>query len=191
MLEIKDAVAVITGGAGGIGLEIAKYWVNNGGKVVIADIAQNLLDQAEAELTAMGGEVATVVCNVTKEEDNAKLADKAIEKFGRINLIAPFAGIIKDELMVVLKKETGKVIRKMSLDQFKQVIDINLTGVFLTVRESRRAHDQQQLQGAYLSRFLHGVPWNRGPDQLFLLQGRHFRHAQGDHRGIPPPRSFR
>ena len=96
MLEIKDAVAVITGGAGGIGLEIAKYWVNNGGKVVIADIAQNLLDQAEAELTAMGGEVATVVCNVTKEEDNAKLADKAIEKFGRINLIAPFAGIIKD-----------------------------------------------------------------------------------------------
>jgi 3-oxoacyl-[acyl-carrier protein] reductase len=135
VLEIKDAVAVITGGAGGIGLEIAKYWVNNGGKVVIADIAQNLLDQAEAELKAMGGEVATVVCNVTKEEDNAKLADKAIEKFGRINLIAPFAGIIKDGMMVVPEKETGKVIRKMSLDQFKQVIDINLTGVFLTVRE--------------------------------------------------------
>ena len=135
MLEIKDAVAVVTGGAGGIGLEIAKYWVNNGGKVVIADIAQNLLDQAEAELTAMGGEVATVVCNVTKEEDNAKLADRAIEKFGKINLIAPFAGIIKDGMMVVPEKETGKVIRKMSLDQFKQVIDINLTGVFLTVRE--------------------------------------------------------
>jgi 3-oxoacyl-[acyl-carrier protein] reductase len=135
MLEIKDAVAVITGGGGGIGLEIAKYWVQKGGKVVIADIAQDLLTQAEAELKALGGQVATVVCNVTKEEDNAKLADTAIEKFGKINLVAPFAGIIKDGLLVSTDKQTGKVAKKMSLDQFKMVIDINLTGVFLTVRE--------------------------------------------------------
>jgi 3-oxoacyl-[acyl-carrier protein] reductase len=44
MLEIRDAVAVITGGGGGIGLEVAKYWVRNGGKVVIADVASNLLE---------------------------------------------------------------------------------------------------------------------------------------------------
>ncbi|MFA6411977.1 MAG: SDR family NAD(P)-dependent oxidoreductase [Syntrophales bacterium] len=135
MLEIKGSVAVITGGGGGIGLEIAKYWVNNGGKVVIADIAQSFLDGAEAQLKELGGEVATVVCDVTKEEDNALLADTAIERFGQINLVAPFAGIIKDGLLVATSKETGKVNRKMSLDQFKAVIDINLTGVFLTVRE--------------------------------------------------------
>ncbi len=135
MLEIKDAVAVITGGGGGIGLEFAKYWVKNRGKVVIADIAKNLLDHAEAELQALGGTVATMVCNVTAEEDNAKLADTAIEKFGKINLVAPFAGIIKDGMLVSPDKETGKVTRKMSLDQFKTVIDINLIGVFLTVRE--------------------------------------------------------
>ncbi len=135
MLEIKGSVAVITGGGGGIGLEIAKYWVKNGGKVVIADIAQSFLDGAEAQLKELGGEVVTVVCDVTKEEDNALLADTAIERFGQINLVAPFAGIIKDAMMVATSKETGKVNRKMSLDQFKAVIDINLTGVFLTVRE--------------------------------------------------------
>jgi len=135
MLEIKGSVAVITGGGGGIGLEIAKYWVKNGGKVVIADIAQSFLDGAEAQLKELGGEVATVVCDVTKEEDNAILADTAIERFGQINLVAPFAGIIKDAMMVATSKETGKVNRKMSLEQFKAVIDINLTGVFLTVRE--------------------------------------------------------
>jgi len=135
MLEIKGSVAVITGGGGGIGLEIAKYWVKNGGKVVIADIAQSFLDGAEAQLKKLGGEVVTVVCDVTKEEDNARLADTAIERFGQINLVAPFAGIIKDAMMVATSKETGKVNRKMSLDQFKAVIDINLTGVFLTVRE--------------------------------------------------------
>ena len=43
MLDIKDSIAVITGGGGGIGLEVAKYWVQNGGKVVIADVAEKLL----------------------------------------------------------------------------------------------------------------------------------------------------
>jgi 3-oxoacyl-[acyl-carrier protein] reductase len=72
---------------------------------------------------------------VTKEDDCARLADTAIESFGQINLVAPFAGIIKDGLMLSPDKETGKVTKKMALDQFRSVIDINLTGVFLTVRE--------------------------------------------------------
>jgi len=147
MLEIKGSIAVITGGGGGIGLEIAKYWVKNGGKVVIADIAQSFLDGAETQLKEMGGEVATVVCDVTKEEDNALLADTAIERFGQINLVAPFAGIIKDGMMVATSKETGKVNRKMSLDQFKAVIDINLTGVFLTVRECAERMINNNCQG--------------------------------------------
>jgi 3-oxoacyl-[acyl-carrier protein] reductase len=135
MLEIKDAVAVITGGGGGIGLELARYWVKNGGKAVIVDVAPQFLEGAENELKAMGGEVLSVVCNVTSEDDCAKMADAAIAKFGKINLVAPFAGIIKDGMMVSPDRETGKITRKMSLDQFKSVIDINLTGVFLTVRE--------------------------------------------------------
>jgi len=135
MLEIKNSVAVITGGGGGIGLEIAKYWVRNGGKVVIADVAPQFLENAEAELKGMGGDVLSVVCNVTSEDDCSRLADSAIERFGCINLVAPFAGIIKDSMMVNMDKKTGKVIRKMTLDQFKAVIDINLTGVFLTIRE--------------------------------------------------------
>ncbi len=72
MLEIKGSVAVITGGGGGIGLEIAKYWLRHGGRVVIADIAQSFLENAESQLREIGGEVATVVCDVTKEEDNAR-----------------------------------------------------------------------------------------------------------------------
>jgi 3-oxoacyl-[acyl-carrier protein] reductase len=132
MLQIKDSVAVITGGASGIGLTLAKYWLENGGKVVIGDVVASALEQAAAELQ---GDVATVVCNVTREEDCARLADTAIETFGQINLVAPFAGIIMDGLMVSPDRETGKVTKKMSLDQFQKVIDINLNGVFLTVRE--------------------------------------------------------
>lgn len=132
MLTIKDSVAVITGGASGIGLALSKYWLDNGGKVVIGDVVEDALENAKRELT---GDVETVLCNVTKEEDCAKLADAAIASFGQINLVAPFAGIIKDGLMVSTDRETGKVTRKMTLEQFKAVIDINLTGVFLTIRE--------------------------------------------------------
>ena len=132
MLEIKHSVAVITGGASGIGLEVARYWVRNGGKVVLGDIAEDALTRAEAEIT---GEVTCVVCDVTKETDCANLAGAAIEKFGQINLIAPFAGIILDGLMIDTDRDTGKVKKKMPLEQFQKVLDINLNGVFLTVRE--------------------------------------------------------
>lgn len=99
------------------------------------DIADEPLQKAEAEIESMGGEVGVVKCNVTDEDDCAKLADFAIEKFGRRNLVAPFAGIIADGMMVSPDKETGKVSKKMPLGAWQRVIDINLTGVFLTIRE--------------------------------------------------------
>ncbi len=132
MLEIHDSVAMITGGGSGIGLSLAKYWLAQGGKAVLADIVEANLDKAKEELE---GDVVTVLCDVTREEDSARLADTAIETFGQINLVAPFAGIIKDGLLVAPDRETGKVTKKMLLDDFKAVIDINLTGVFLTVRD--------------------------------------------------------
>lgn len=135
MLEIRDAVAVITGGAGGIGEELAKYWVRQGGKLVLADINPEGLSKVEAEIKAMGGQVATCACDTTNEDDCSRLADLAIEKFGQINLVAPAAGIIRDGLLLAPDRETGKVTKKMSLGNFQAVMDINLTGVFLTVRE--------------------------------------------------------
>jgi 3-oxoacyl-[acyl-carrier protein] reductase len=89
----------------------------------------------EAEIKAMGGAAATLVCDSTKEEDCGRLADLAMEKFGGINLVAPAAGIIRDGLLLAPDRETGKVTKKMSLANFQAVLNINLTGVFLTVRE--------------------------------------------------------
>lgn len=135
MLEIRDSVAVVTGGAQGIGKALAEYWVANGGKVVLADMAEDALEEAKVSLEGLGGKVVGVLCNVTKEADCARLADAAVEAFGKINLVAPFAGITKDGLVLSTDRETGKVSSKMSLDQFQSVLDINLTGVFLTIRE--------------------------------------------------------
>ncbi len=135
MLSIEGSVAVITGGGSGIGETIAKYWVKRGGKVVLGDIMPESLERVAGEIRELGGEVATVAGDVTKEEDNAALAKLAIETFGSINLVAPCAGILGDGLFLSPDRHTGKIKRKMGLDQFQKVLDINLTGVFLTVRE--------------------------------------------------------
>jgi 3-oxoacyl-[acyl-carrier protein] reductase len=135
MLDIEQAVAVITGAGSGIGEVVAKYWVRRGGKAVLADIIPENLSQVERELKDLGGEVCSLLCDVTKEEDNARLAALAIERYNQINLVLPSAGIIKDGLLLSTDRETGKVSKKMSLGQFQSVLNINLTGVFLTVRE--------------------------------------------------------
>ena len=132
MLEIKNAVAVISGGASGMGLTLARFWVENGGSVVLGDVSVSALEQARKEF---GVKAATVECDVTKESDSSRLAETAMAAYGKINLVAPFAGIFKDGLMLSPDRETGQVTAKMSLEQFRQVIDVNLTGVFLTVRD--------------------------------------------------------
>lgn len=134
MLDIKGAVAVITGAGSGIGETMAKYWVKNDGHVVLADIAPEGLSRVEKDIQQMGGKVATHVCDVTKEEDNASLAKLAMTRFGAINLVVPCAGIIKDGLFLSITRDS-KVGKKMSLEQFQTVVDTNLTGVFLTIRE--------------------------------------------------------
>ncbi len=135
MLSIDNSVAVITGGSGGIGKSLAEYWLKNDGKVVIADIQEEALETALFELKRISPNVSTFLCNVTSEEDCSKLALHALETFGAINLVAPFAGITGDGLMLKVDRETGKVTKKMDIELFKKVVDINLTGVFLTVRE--------------------------------------------------------
>lgn len=132
MLSVRDRVAVITGGASGIGLALASRWVAEGGKVVIGDVSEEALERAAGQL---GKACVPVRCDVRSEADCARLADAAVEAFQGIHLVAACAGIIKDGLLVSPDRDTGKVTAKMPLEQFQAVVDVNLTGVFLTVRE--------------------------------------------------------
>jgi 3-oxoacyl-[acyl-carrier protein] reductase len=173
MLSIEGAVAVITGGGSGIGETMAKYWVQHCGRVVLSDVSSESLERVDCAIRAMGGEVATMVGDVTKEEDCAALASLAMETFGAINLVVPCAGIINDGLFLSTDRETGKVSGKMSLAQFQKVIDINLTGVFLTVRECTEQMINNNCKIGH-----------RGSTQLLVDQSCHVGDAQSHYRGI-------
>ena len=138
-MEIKGSVAVITGGGNGIGEAIAKYFVTHGAKVVIVDMAQKHIDRVLGEIKVMGGEAIGVQASVTSEADTARFYQAALEAFGKINIVVSCAGIIRDGTMLGIDKETGKVNRKMGLDKWQPVIDTNLTGTFLTIRDGAEA----------------------------------------------------
>lgn len=135
-MEMKGAVAVVTGGASGIGEAAARAMAAKGAKVVLGDMDLKGLERVAREIVAEGGEAVFAKCNVTKDEDVADLMDLAISKFGALNVCVACAGIIKDGLMLNVDKETGKVKKAMTTEQFKAVIDVNLVGAFITLREA-------------------------------------------------------
>jgi 3-oxoacyl-[acyl-carrier protein] reductase len=135
-MKLKGKVVVITGGASGIGEAVAKDLAAEGMKVAIGDLSQENIDKVVSEIKNAGGQAFGMLCNVTDENQVADLMDKTVENFGEINVVFPSAGVIKDSLMISTDKETGKVKKKMSVQDFKFVVDVNLTGTFITVREA-------------------------------------------------------
>ena len=130
---IKDNVFVVTGAARGLGFAIAKDLASFGGKLALIDMNQEGLEQASASLGEYGVEIRTYVCNVAKEDEVVALFDSIQSDFGQIDGLVNNAGITRDALLV--KRKDG-VTKKMSLEKWQQVIDVNLTGVFLCGREA-------------------------------------------------------
>ena len=135
-MQIKGSVVVITGAASGIGEAAAKSLAAAGAKVVLGDMNEERLQSITTEINAEKGEAISKVVNVTSEEDVKAFMQFAKESFGKINVVLACAGIIRDSFFITPDRETGKVKKFMSTEQWQQVIDVNLTGVFLTLREA-------------------------------------------------------
>jgi len=138
-MEIKGSVVLVTGGGNGIGEAVAKYFAKNGAKVAVVDMVQKNIDRVVKEIKGAGGEVIGIQANVTSEAETAKFIKATIEAFGKLNIAVSSAGIIRDGTMLTLDKATGKVSKKMGLDKWQPVIDVNLTGTFLTLRDAAEA----------------------------------------------------
>jgi len=123
MKEFKDKVAVITGGASGIGLGIAKRAVNEGMKVVIADIEEEALNSAEDILKLLGDDVVSVVTDVSKVGDIEKLAQETIDNYGNVHLLCNNAGV-----------GSAGVLWEASLAEWEWIMNVNLWGVIHGIR---------------------------------------------------------
>jgi NAD(P)-dependent dehydrogenase (short-subunit alcohol dehydrogenase family) len=119
MKRLEDKVAIITGGAGGIGKATAKLFLEEGAKVVIVDLNKEVLEKAAYELDHEN--LSYCVADVSIATDNDKFVAHTIEVYGKIDIFFANAGI----------EGPSKPISDYPDDQFNQVIAVNLKGVWL------------------------------------------------------------
>ena len=93
MKDLNGKVAVITGGAGGIGRAMGERFVQEGMKVVLADLKQGALDETVAEMRAQGADVIGVATDVSKLESVEALRDATLEHFGKVHVVCNNAGV--------------------------------------------------------------------------------------------------
>jgi len=117
MEHFQGAGAMITGGASGIGLAVAKQLGAKGAKLVLADIEQSALDTAVAAFTEAGVEAHGIVCDVSKKDSVDALADECFARLGKVHVIFNNAGVA-----------VGGPITEMTHDDWRWIIDVDLWG---------------------------------------------------------------
>ena len=122
-MSLTDQVAIVTGGARGIGREIALTFAREGADVALFDINPDQLAQTAQELEALGRRCLGVVVDVTDGKQVDEGVAKVLDKLGRIDILINNAGITKDGLLI-----------RMDDAQWDRVLAINLKGTFLCTR---------------------------------------------------------
>jgi 3-oxoacyl-[acyl-carrier protein] reductase len=133
-MQLDGKLVAITGSGRGIGRAMALAFAQKRANVALIDLSAEHLAQTKALCEAEGVRAVTYLCNVTSEQEVESTLDRVVADFGRLDVMINNAGITKDALLV--KVQDGKVVNKMSMDQWRAVVDVNLTGVFLGAREA-------------------------------------------------------
>jgi len=132
-VQVKDKLVVITGAGKGIGRAMAQAFAARGAHLALLDVNETDLDQTRSLCATSGVKATLYRCNVTSETEVMSTFEQIATDFGRLDVLINNAGILRDAMLV--KQDNGQ-IRKMSLEQWQAVMDVNLTGVFLCGREA-------------------------------------------------------
>lgn len=122
--RLRGKTAIVTGGASGLGLATALRFAEEGANVVCVDLDKETTERAAAEVAATGAQTLSVVGDVTDEASMGAMAQATVHRFGRIDVLFANAGINAGEARA----------HEMPLTDWRRVLDVNLTGVFLSAR---------------------------------------------------------
>ncbi|WP_243291099.1 3-hydroxybutyrate dehydrogenase [Bacillus sp. FJAT-47783] len=120
---VKNRVAIVTGSAQGIGLEIAKMLAFSGAKVVLSDLQEDKIEQEATSLTSQGFNASAICCNVTDEQDIIKLVDATTKKYGQIDILINNAGL-----------QHVAHIEDFPTEKFEQLLKVMLVGPFMLMK---------------------------------------------------------
>ena len=123
MKQFKDRVAVVTGGASGIGRAMALRFAREGMSIVLADIEQAALDRTKAEFEALGTKVLAVRTDVSRAQDVEALAEQTLQHFGAAHVVCNNAGVAP-----------GGVVWEHTVKDWEWALGVNVWGVIHGVR---------------------------------------------------------
>jgi 3-oxoacyl-[acyl-carrier protein] reductase len=124
-MRLKNQVAIITGGAAGIGKATAKKFAAEGARVIICDLNEESGTSTAKEL---GSETTFMKVNVADRKAVQVMVEQVYQQFGRLDILVNNAGVLRDSTLVKVKD--GELIKQMSEENFDLVISVNLKGVF-------------------------------------------------------------
>ena len=125
MQRFADKVVLITGAASGIGRATAERMASEGATLALSDVNAEGLEETAGTCRAEGAKVTTTVSNVADEDEVRDLVRGVVQEFGRLDSVINVAGILQ-----------FKHMHETSLEDFKRIISVNLTGTFLVCREA-------------------------------------------------------
>ena len=125
-MRLKDKVIIVTGGGVGIGRAYATGLAKEGARVVVADIQEEEAKKVASEIKQGGGEALALPVDVTSAEKTQAMADKTLQKYGRIDVLVNNAGLYS-----AIKK---KPFSEITAEEWDRVMAVNLKGLFLCVQ---------------------------------------------------------
>jgi NAD(P)-dependent dehydrogenase (short-subunit alcohol dehydrogenase family) len=122
-MRLKGKVAIVTGGGSGIGRVTAALLAGEGAKVAVADLDEKNGRESVEDIGRAGGEGLFIRTDVAVSAEVKRMADLTVDRFGRIDVLVNVAGIFRE----------GGVV-ETSEDEWRRVLDVNLTGIFLCMK---------------------------------------------------------
>jgi NAD(P)-dependent dehydrogenase (short-subunit alcohol dehydrogenase family) len=123
MDRVKNKVAIVTGGAGGLGRAESLLLAKEGAKVVVTDVDETAIQRVVEEIRAAGGSAVCLQHDVSSEDAWRRIMQRTLEEFGRLDVLVNNAGVI-----------IYKTIEDTSLAEWRRLMSVNLDGVFLGIK---------------------------------------------------------
>src|SRR3972149_12120737 len=118
-MNLDGQIAIVTGGAQGIGKAIVQVLIQSGADVVVADMNLDRARETVSELEVSGRRLMAVGVNVAESKQVTEMVDRVVKEWGRLDILVNNAGITRDGLLL-----------RMSEEDWNRVMDVNLTGTF-------------------------------------------------------------